>query len=283
MSLKMVVESLEDVPSEAHSFYEERDGKFQLQVDGAFSVIDRNKLQESLRKERDLHGTTSSKIKAFGDLTPEKVHELQDAHDQLAVELSAIKREGGPTGEDLDKIIEARVVARLAPVQRELGRSNEAVQALTGERDSLAQAQAKDKILREVVGAFGVKELGANPDARVDVELWATSAFEIGEDGAVVSREAPGVVPGLKPTDVFKDMKDNNQRRHWFGPTVGAGANGNSGNGPETGANPFALNPKTGKPTNLTQASAMCIADPARAKRLATSARAQDFFPSLFK
>ena len=279
MALKMLVDSLEEVPEGAREQYEERDGKFQLQVDGVYSAIDRNKLQESLRKERELHGQTSAGMKAFGDFTPEKVHALVDERDQLTIELSAVKKEGGPTGEDLDKIVETRVAARLAPVQREFDRTNSTLQEITAERDKLAKDRQKDAILREVVGAFGQKELGANADARVDVELWATTAFEVGDDGAVVSRETPGVVPGLKPADVFKDMKDNNQRRHWFGPTVGAGASGNDG-GSDAGPNPFVL--KDGRPTNLTEAGRMCKADPARAKRLAVAAKAERFFPNLF-
>jgi hypothetical protein len=280
--LNMIVDSLDELPEDVRAEYEERDGKFQLQVSGAFSKIDRDKLTESLRKERDISKTAGAGVKAFGTWTPETIHTLEGERDQLSIELAASKKEGGPTDEDIDKIVEARVVARLAPVERKLNQSTELVQSLTGERDSLAKAQTKGKILRAVVGAFGAKDLGANPDASVDVELWAAGNFEVDDDGKVVSKDGPGIVPGLNPGEVFKDMRDNNQRPHWFGRTVGAGASGSDGGKNNDGDNPFKINKDTGRPVNFTQASAMVRDDPARAKRLAQAAGAQRFFKSLF-
>jgi len=40
----MIVDSLDGVPENLREHYSERDGKFQLQVQGAFSVIDRDKV-----------------------------------------------------------------------------------------------------------------------------------------------------------------------------------------------------------------------------------------------
>jgi hypothetical protein len=115
-----------------------------------------------------------------------------------------------------------------------------------------------------------------------DVELWAAGTFEIDGSGEVVSKDNVGVTPGLKPTDVFKDMKDNKQRRHWFGATVGAGASGGSNSPDATGANPFELDKDTGTPRDMTAAAAIVKGDPARAKRLAAQGKAQNYVPSLF-
>lgn len=282
MALKMIVDSLEEVPEGARGEYEERDGKFQLQVVGAFSQIDRDKLHESLRKERELHTGAKTQLSTFGEHTPETISSLEADRDRLNIEVTALKKEGGPTGADLDQLVESRVLARIAPLERDNKRLRTTLGEVTGERDDLTKARAKDTILRDVLGAFTVKELGSNPDARPDVELWATSVFELDAGGNVVSRDGVGLTPGLKPSDIFKDMKDQGARRHWFGPTVGAGArDGNlSGIG---GENPFTLNEKTGRPASFTKAAAMCKADPARAKRLCSAAKANEFFPSLYK
>ena len=276
--LHVIVDSLDDVPEGAREHYAERDGKFELDLTGAFSTLDRDALMGSLRKERDVSGGHAATIKTFGKWTPETIHELETNHDLATIELAALKKDGAPTGEDIDKI----VLARLAPVQRDLGRATEKVESLTGEVSGLVKDRTKGKILRDVVTAFGLKELGANPAAVVDVELWATSAFEVDESGAVVSVEGPGVVPGLKPVEVFKDMKDNKQRGHWFGPTVGAGASGGSDKN-DTGDSPFTINKETGRPANLTEAGRIVKDDPERARRLAKAAGSKKYFPSLFK
>ena len=280
--LHVIVDSLDDVPEGAREHYAERDGKFELDLTGAFSTLDRDALMGSLRKERDVSGGHVATIKTFGKWTPETIRKLETDHDDATIELIALKKDGGPTGEDIDKIVETRVLARLAPVQRDLGRATEKVESLTGEVSGLVKDRTKGKILRDVVTAFGLKELGANPAAVVDVELWATSAFEVDESGAVVSVEGPGVVPGLKPVEVFKDMKDNKQRGHWFGPTVGAGASGGSDKN-DTGDSPFKLEKETGKLASLTEASKIVKDDPERARRLAKAAGSKKYFPSLFK
>ena len=270
--LNVIVDSLDDVPEGAREHYQERDGKFELDLTGAFSQIDRDNLQVALRKEREVSAGASGKIKLFGEWTPETIAELEGQHDQLTIENTALKKEGGPTGEDVDKLVEARVMARIAPVERNLQRAQTEIGTLTEERNTLSSARSRDAIQREVLGAFSAKDLGANVDARPDVELWAGSVFEVLEGGEVVSRDGVGLTPGLKPADILKDMKDQGVRRHWFGVTKGAGAGGGGG-GPVTGDNPFTLDEKTGRPKNFTAAAKMCRDDPARAKRYAVSAK----------
>jgi hypothetical protein len=279
--LNVIVESLDDVPEGAREHYQERDGKFELDLTGAFSQIDRDNLQESLRKEREVSAGAKGTVKLFGEWTPEKVAELETQHDQLTIEVTALKKEGGPTGEDVDKLVEARVMARIAPVERNLQRVTAENVGLKDENGKLVSSRSKDTVLREVLGAFSAKDLGANVDARPDVELWANGVFEVLEGGEVVSRDGVGLTPGLKPADILKDMKDQGVRRHWFGLTKGAGAGGGGGS-PDTGDNPFTLDKESGKVKNLTQAAKMVRDDRARAKRLASAAKVQHLFPSLF-
>jgi hypothetical protein len=89
-----------------------------------------------------------------------------------------------------------------------------------------------------------------------------------------------GVTPGLVPADVFKDMRDNGQRAHWFGETVGGGAKGSSKT-KDQGENPFKKDKKTGHPSDMRACSAIVTADPARARRLAKKAEVLEYFPML--
>ena len=72
---------------------------------------------------------------------------------------------------------------------------------------------------------------------------------------------------------------------YWLGPGPVAdigGADGNNGKNGETGENPFTSDKVTSRPTNMTRAAKIVQTDPDRAKRLASAAKAQKFFPGLF-
>ena len=283
--LHVIVDSLDGVPEGSREHYVERDGKFQLDLTGAFSQIDRDKLLTSLQAERAEHATTQKTLRAFGEFTPESVQTLSDSHAQLGLELKALQREGGPTKDDIEAQVEARITARIAPVQRDLDRAAKLNDELTGQVGTLSAEASRGNIQRTVLGAFQVKDLGTNPDARPDVELWAASVFEVDATGKVVSRDGVGVTPGLDPVAVFKDMRDQGLRRHWFGATVGADAAGGSSKTGGDGDNPFTLvgEGTSQKVKNFTAAAQLTRSDPARAKRLAKAAKAEIYFPHLFK
>lgn len=75
--LKAVVDTLDSVPEGARSFYEQKDGKFALKVDGLEDVTG---LKTALQKERE----AAKEAKAFKELglSPEEIRELKVAREK---------------------------------------------------------------------------------------------------------------------------------------------------------------------------------------------------------
>lgn len=281
--LDMVVESLDEVPAEAREHYNERDGKFELDVTGAFSQIDRDTLQGSLAAERTAHGLTKGKLRSFGEDTPETIAVMRDEHTQRGLDLEA---HGSGDDEAIEQRVESRIVARIAPSQREVKRLGDENATLKTEIGDLKGLASKSKIKGVVSDAFGDKRLGSVPSAIVDVNDWAAITFTEDESGAIVSRDGlAGIAPGLAPFDVLSDVRTANSRPHWFKPTKGGGLRDSSKN-LDTADNPFEIvkDPKTGqeKVTNLTKAGQIINSDRALAKRLAEQAKSKHLFPGIF-
>ena len=78
MSLKLTVDTLDDVPENLRSLYSEADGKFRLAVDG---LEDTAGLKSALQKEREAARTAEKQAKAWMALgkTPEEIAALVDA------------------------------------------------------------------------------------------------------------------------------------------------------------------------------------------------------------
>jgi len=279
--LTVMLDTLDGLAADVASHYKEVDGKFVLDLDGAFSAVDRDALMGSLRKERENHGATTSKLKLFGETTPETLAELRTGHEQLVLEHDALKAEGGDQDAKCEGVVEGRLKARLGPVERERDRLQGEVDTLTATNMGLVATATSGAIETNVMSAFSTKELGTNPDALPDVKLWAAQSFEVVE-GKVVSKDSVGLTPGLSPAEIFKDFRTDGVRRHWFGSTVSANADG-SQNKLDAAGNPFIFKKDSRKVTNMTECGAMIRLDRARAVRLCKSAGAESLFPSLFK
>ncbi len=96
MSLKLTVDTLDDVPENLRSLYAEADGKFRLAVDG---IEDTAGLKSALQKEREAARTAEKQAKAWMALgkTPEEIAALVDAQ-RKADEEKAVK------GGEFDKL-----------------------------------------------------------------------------------------------------------------------------------------------------------------------------------
>ncbi len=271
MALDMIVESLDSVGEAFRGEYVERDGKFVLDVTGAFSEVDRNKLQESLRKERDDHKSTRGKLKAFGENTPDSFTTLSDKAEELQLALDATEGSDEERAAKNEELAERKALAKIRPLERQLKTVNEAMLGITSERDGLLSDKRRAKILGTVLSPKLLKEVGIVAEASDDVELWALHNFEVDEHSEkVVSKESLGT-PGLGPKDVFTEMKANGQRRHWFGPTQGAGAAGGKG------GEQFENNPFSEETFSLTRIGQLVKADTAKAVRMAKAASSKSY------
>lgn len=95
--LKLTVDTLEGVPETVRDFYEERDGKFALKVDG---VEDTSGLKTALEKERKSAREHEKAAKAYRELglSPDEIKAL--AEDRAKREREAAEKSG-----DFDKIL----------------------------------------------------------------------------------------------------------------------------------------------------------------------------------
>lgn len=277
MALKHQVATLEDVPEPLREHYIERDGKYEIQVEGMKTVEDVSRVMESLRKERLDHDQAKARVRGFGEHTPESIETLTASLEDTQLRLDAASKEGGPSDDDIDKLVENRAQQRVRPLERKITQLGTELESITGVNKKLAAEKRSGAILKDVLDAATAKDVGITADALPDVELWAERVFEQDDSGRILSKDGMGVTPGLSSKEVFADMKSSGQRRHWFGATVGAGATGGTGSGNDSAS------PYTKEGYNLTKAAQLSRSDPARAKRLAKAANREDMLPKALR
>ena len=258
MKLKAVVESLNDVPEHFHEAYVERDGKYFLDVIGIKTDADIARIQATLSAEREAHKKTKEAFKVLDGYDLTDVVTKLDKYGEL--ELLA---EGTKVDEaKLNEMVEKRIVNRLTPIEREKNRLSELAKDLEGK---VGQYQQQAKIrnihdsLREACLAAKVR-----PEAIDDVLLLGERVCDYDEAlGKTVTRDNVGVTPGVEPTVWLSEIQA--KRPHWWGDTVGTGADGSGSAG--GGANPF-----TFENWNLTEQGRLVTANPGKAEQMAKSA-----------
>jgi hypothetical protein len=228
--LVAVVDTLEDVPEAVRGYYVERDGKFALQVQGMKTQADVDAVLTLLNKEKGLHKTLQDRVKLLGDRRIEDIPAMLDRIPELEAHQTT-----GTDEERVNRLVEARINARLGPVQRDL---DAARNQLTERDQQIEQFQAADAI------------------------LLADRVFEVTEDGRVVTKDNVGVTPGIEPAAWLTDIQA--KRPHWWGPSTGGGAGGQRGGGVDTTGNPF-----THDNWNMTEQGKLVRSDPAKADQLA--------------
>ena len=258
-------ESLDNVPAALHEFYTERDGKYVLTgIQGVRSQLDIDKLQESLRKERNDHSQAKETLRKFNGLTPDEVHQKLDRVNELE---EIVKTSGKVDEAAIDKMVEVRVRTKLNPIERELA-------TIKSERDAFSVEiegfKNKEKV-RSIYDTVRALTLGDTakvkiiPEALEDVLMYAERTLEIAEDGVVRTRDNIGVTPGLDAEVWLQDMLG--KKPHWAGATVGGGASGSGRGTGVSGPNPFS---KDG--WNMTQQAALIRSNPKKAEQYAAAA-----------
>ena len=77
------------------------------------------------------------------------------------------------------------------------------------------------------------------PTAVDDAIMAGLDVLDVADDGAIVTKDKPGVTPGIGAGDWLKDMQD--KRPHWWPQSQGGGAGqgGRSGGVPNRADNPW--------------------------------------------
>lgn len=258
MALKAILDTIDDLPEDIKKEYVEKNGKFELQVEGMKTQADVDRLQGALTKERNDHKVVRERLGLLGD---RKIEDVIATLDRLP-ELEAAAA-GKLDETKLNELVEGRIKTKLAPVEREKGQLAQRVQELSG---IVEQYQTKDKVrtihdsVRDAVG----KAQGFQSSAVEDALLYAERMLEVNEEGRVVTRDGVGVTPGVDAAVWLTEMQA--KKAHWWGPSQGGGAGGNR-NGGGAGGNPWSA-----EGWNMTEQGRILKENRSRAEQLAKSA-----------
>lgn len=258
MSLKAILESLENVPEQFHELYTEKNGRWELTgIEGVKTQADIDRLQSALSKERNDHKQTRDRYAVLGDREPDEIIGILDRIPEL--EAAA---EGKIDEDKLSELVEARLKTKLAPVEREKAGLVTKLAELTGTVEQY-QLRERTRTIHDEVrrAATSSKVL---PEALEDALMLAERVFEVDEDGRVTAKDGVGCTPGVDPVVWLSELQS--KRPHWWGPSHGGGAQGNTRGG-ASGSNPWSH-----EGWNMTEQGRILVENRTRAEQLAKSA-----------
>jgi hypothetical protein len=258
--IELIYDTMDAVPAAVKDLYTEQDGKAVLTgVNGMKTQGDIDRIQDGLRKEREDHAKTKADLKPFKGMD---ATEVQATLDRVA-ELEATN--GGKLDDEaINKIVEARLKQKTAPLQRQIDDLTTTNGELLASNDKLTgtiSTGSRNEAVRKIA-----TEMKVHASAIPDIELVAANFLEKDEHtGAwIVKADAKGVTPG---TDIKQFMKEMQKTRgHWWPTSAGGGAGGGleGGNG--------AVNPFSGDGWNITQQGQLLRTDRPLAESLAKAA-----------
>lgn len=234
MPLKVVHESVDDIPETYRDLYSERGGKYVLTgVEGVKTQTDIDRLNQSLEAERQAHEQTKQKFSPWAEMDHEDVISKLDKYPELEA-AAADKLDDAKIDEIVERRVDGTIKSRTAPIDRariaaekerdELREENTVLKAEKSKRiihDSVREALTKAKVL---------------PEAFEDALMLAERIFEIQEDGTLLTKDQVGVSPGIDPSSWLTEIQD--RRPHWW-PASQGGGSGGSGNSGGMANNPW--------------------------------------------
>ena len=262
MPIKFKVKDRAELPAELATHYVERDGAWQLDVEGA---VDRAKLEEfrtnniALLKERD------DLRQKYADIQPEEVQTLREEKRRLE-EAQQIK-----AGE-FEKVLETRLRTVKTDWDKRLA-------GVTTERDQLTARLSAIQIDQAVVAE--ATRRGLRPTAIPDVTARARNTFRL-QNGVPQAMDTDGQTPrtgrdGITPLSVSEWIDQQvADAPHLFEANAGSGAGGSAaaayGNGPGGTGTHTTKNPFRRETWNLTEQMKLTKTDPGLAARLKAAA-----------
>lgn len=255
--LKVSYATEDEIPTAYRDLFTEQSGKFILTgVQGIKTQADVDRLQDSLRKEREDHKKTKSLLSGFEGLDADEIRAKLDRFAEL--EAAA----GGKLDEaKINEMVEARLNSRTAPLQREITKLKETL----GERETVvAELTTREKTrkihdhIRQAASKAKLRD-----SAIEDALLIGERVMDIDESGNVVTREGVGATPGINAEVWLTEQQ--NIRPHWWPDSVSPGAKG--GGGALSGKNPFSA-----EHWNMTEQGRLVTENRTKAEQMAASA-----------
>jgi hypothetical protein len=262
MALKAVLDTLDGLDEHVAALYTQRGDKFEIAVEipgieGIKSFTDFGNLNKALQKERADHRAIKDRFAPLGDRKPDEILSILDRVPELE-----LKAAGALDETKLEAIVNGRITGKLAPVERELQTTREALLASQTEIQGYKQKDIQRTIGDSVRSASSKSHVVES--AVEDVTLLAERVFTLDETGKVVTKENVGCTPGISPEVWLNEMQS--KRPHWWGPSGGGGAGGAGGQ------RQFTNNPWSNENWNLTEQGKILTENPSRADQLAKSA-----------
>lgn len=129
MTLRAIVDGVDGLPDDVRSHYEEKDGKFYLQVEsvGGFALEDVKGLKQALSKEREEARKIKESLKAFDGL------DASDIRDQLE-ELERLRE--SRKGPSADEIRKAAYEQASKELKKQLDSKDSELKAMTAQLES---------------------------------------------------------------------------------------------------------------------------------------------------
>jgi hypothetical protein len=257
MALKFKYKTREEVPAEALALYAEREGAWQLDVDG---VADKAKLDEFRTNNTALLKQIEEHRKRFEGVDLDEVR-------KLAEEKHRLEEERQLKAGEVDKVVENRIKGLKAEWDKQ-------VSALTAERESLNARLTAIQIDQGVITA--ATKRGLRPSALTDITARARTVFKL-VNGAPQAFEADGKTvrygrDGITPM-TLEEWADAQvaDAPHLFESNAGGGAASNGG-GAAAGSQRSVKNPFRKDTWNLTEQMKLQKSDPQLAARLKAAA-----------
>jgi hypothetical protein len=251
MPLKFRYKNKEEVPAEFLSLYAEREGAWQLDVDG---VADKAKLDEFRQSNIALLKQLDEQKKRFEGIDPDEVRKLSD-------EKRKLEEERQLKAGEVEKVVENRIKGLKTDWEKQ-------VAGLISERDALTGRLTAIQIDQGVLTA--ATRRGLRPTAIADITARARQVFKLVNgaprafdgDGQTARYGRDGVTPMTLEEWVDTQVSD---APHLFESNAGSGATGNGSGG---AGNRSVKNPFRKESWNLTEQMRLQKCDPGLAARL---------------
>ncbi len=249
--------SYDEIPASVRHLYVESGDKYVLIAAGQLKTVDDvQRVQEGLRKEREDHKATKTKLSAFNGLDPDDTLLKLDRIDEL--EAAA----GGNIDENkINEMVETRLRTKTAPLERDLERLQTENAGLVSSVEAY-KGQEKRRTIHDHIRT-AAKASHVIDSAIEDALIIGERVFDVDETGHVITRDGVGCTPGVDASVWLTEIKQT--RPHWWPESQGVGAKG--GNGNAGGSNPF-----SGKNWNLTEQGRLIQENRARAEQMAKAA-----------
>lgn len=251
-------DSLETVPDGVKHLFVVADGKaILIRASQIKTVADVDRVQEGLRKEREDHKGTKTKLSAFKGLDATAIHDKLDRFDELEIAAN-----GKLDDTKINEMVESRIKSRIAPLERQVTQLTDDKTELQG---AITTFEGKDKkrTIHDHIRQASVKAK-IRDTALDDVLVIGERLFEIQEGtNNVITKDNVGITPGIDAGVWLTEMKDN--KPHWWPESKGAGLKGPGGR--HQGNNPFSKDH-----WNLTEQGRIVTEDRNKAEQLAKSA-----------